>query len=256
VPDRYQPSTYGDRFADVYDDWYDPAPDESDDRGDAETDEAVALLAELAGSGPVLELGVGTGRLAIPLAARGVAVTGLDASEAMLGKLAAKPGGTEVATHLGDMAGPLPDGPWSVVVIARNTFFNLTSENDQRRALTEIRRVLGEDGSLVLDAFVPDGSARRSSVEVREVDVDRVLLFVDRHDPERQQAWSSFVELTPEGNRFRPCLIRYATPEQLDAMASDAGLGLVERWAGWGREPFAPDSIRHVSRYAAAPLVR
>ena len=85
--------------------------------------------------------------------------------------------------------------------------------------------------------------------------VDRVLLFVDRHDPERQQAWSSFVELTPEGNRFRPCLIRYATPEQLDAMAADAGLVLADRWSDWRRAPFGPDSTRHVSRYAVAPLV-
>jgi SAM-dependent methyltransferase len=244
VPDSdYGSSTYGDRFADVYDDWY--------GGDDQDTAAAVDRLAELAGDGPVLELGVGTGRLAVPLAARGIAVTGVDASEAMLERLASKPG--NVTTHVGDMAGPLPDGPWSLVVVARNTFFNLTSEEAQRAALAEVRRVLAPEGSLVIEAFVPDGSKQRSSVEVREVDVDRVLLFVDRHDPERQQAWSSFVELTPEGNRFRPCLIRYATPDQLDEMAADAGLTLAERSSDWRRGPFGPDSVRHVSRYSAGP---
>jgi hypothetical protein len=173
----------------------------------------------------------------------------------MLDRLAAKPGGGDVTTRLGDMAGPLPDGPWSLVVVARNTFFNLTSEVAQRAALGEIRRVLAPHGSLVIDAFVPDRSGHRSSVEVREVEVDRVLLFVDRHDPDQQKAWSSFVELTPGGNRFRPCVIRYATPPQLDEMASDAGLTLGDRWADWNRNPFATDSARHVSRYEVAPLV-
>jgi SAM-dependent methyltransferase len=246
----YTASTYGDRFADVYDDWYGAGDDAEDD-----TDAAVDRLAALAGDGPVLELGVGTGRLAVPLAARGIPVTGLDASEAMLERLAAKTGGERVSTHHGDMVGPLPDGPWSLVVVARNTFFNITSEESQRAALREISRVLAPGGSLVVDAFVPDRSGRTSSVEVRDVGVDRVLLFVDRHDPERQQAWSSFVEMTPEGNRFRPCVIRYATPDQLDEMAADAGLTLGDRWAEWNGTMFSTDSTRHVSRYEVVPPV-
>jgi len=173
----------------------------------------------------------------------------------MLERLTAKPGGARVVPHHGDMAGPLPDGPWSLVVVARNTFFNITSEEEQRAALGEIHRVLAPGGSLVVDAFVPDRSGRTSSVEVRDVGVDRVLLFVDRHDPERQLAWSSFVEMTPEGNRFRPCVIRYATPDQLDEMAADAGLTLRDRWAEWNGTSFSTDSARHVSRYGGVPLV-
>lgn len=239
----YDDATYGDRFADVYDDWYDDA---------VGTAQAVEVLTALAGAGPVLELGVGTGRLALPLAARGLRVTGIDGSAEMLAALAAKPGGGDIEVVVGDMAGPLPDGPWPLVVVARNTIFNLTSEDAQRRCLAEVARTLSPDGRLVIEAFVPDDTRERSSVEVREVDVDRVVLFVDRHDADTQQSWSSFVELTPSGNRFRPCHIRYASPEQLDAMAAGVGLVLVGRWSSWDRAPFDDDSPTHVSSYRPA----
>jgi len=244
----YDAATYGDRFADVYDDWY-AAPEETE-----RAVECIARLAEQGGSGPVLELGVGTGRLALPLAARGIAVTGLDSSASMLERLAAKPGGDRVRTIESDMAGPLPDGPWSVVVVARNTLFNLTTEHAQRECLREIARVLAPSGTLVVEAFVPDGSRQRSSVEAREVGLDRVVLFVDRHDPDTQQVWSSFVELTPEGNRFRPCHLRYATPAQLDELAVASGLVLVERWSGWTGKPFDDESPTQVSLYRRAPM--
>ncbi len=236
----YDAGTYGDRFADVYDEWY---------GADTDTDACVETLADLAAGGPVLELGVGTGRLALPLAHRGLDVTGVDASKAMLAALAAKPGAEGVRTVEADMAGPLPDGPWALVVVARNTLFNLTTEAAQRRCLAEVARVLGAAGGLVVEGFVPDDTRERSSVEVREVGADRVVLLVDRHDPDTQQAWSSFVEMTPTGNRFRPCHIRYASPDQLDAMATAAGLALADRWSGWGRRPFDADSPAHVSLY-------
>lgn len=242
----YDDATYGDRFVDVYDDWYDSDPATGD------TEQAVVALTALAGEGPVLELGVGTGRLAIPLAAAGIAVTGLDGSAAMLEALAAKPGGERVSATVGDMAGPLPDGPWTVTFVARNTFFNLTTEAAQQACLREVARTLAADGLFVIEAFVPDGSRQRSSVQVREVGLDRVVLFVDRHDPDTQQAWSSFVEMTPTGNVFRPCHVRYCTPTQLDAMALTAGLEPVERWATWAGEPFGDDSPTHVSLYRVA----
>lgn len=243
----YDGATYGDRFADVYDDWYGTGP---------ETGPAVAFLAALAervGAGRVLELGVGTGRLAVPLALGGLPVTGVDASQAMLERLAAKEGGDLVEGVLGDMAGPLPDGPYVLVLIARNTFFNLTSDETQRRCLAEVCRVLAPDGRLVIEAFVPDeGSETRSSVEVRDITADRVLLFVNRHEPATQEAWSSFVELTPEGNTFRPCHLLYRRPDQLDAMAASAGLSLDERWSGWNGDAFDDDdSPSHVSIYRA-----
>lgn len=253
----YDAATYGDRFADVYDDWYDDPP---------VTDACVVALAALArtaaaadprarASEPrVLELGVGTGRLALPLAAAGVAVTGIDASAAMLDRLAAKPGAAGVTAVVGDMAGPLPDGPFDLVVVARNTFFNLTTEAAQRSCLAEVARVLGPDGRFVVEAFVPtDDEAPTSSVEVRHITADRVLLFVDRHDPGAGEAWSSFVDISADGIRLRPCHVRYLRPTELDALATAAGLTLVERWEDWAGTPFDDEtSTHHVSTYHRA----
>ncbi len=244
----YDAATYGDRFADVYDDWYDDPP---------ATGATVAALVDRARAAAgddrtpaVLELGVGTGRLALPLAAAGLAVTGLDASTAMLDQLAAKAGGPAVATVVGDMAGPLPDGPFDLVVVARNTFFNLTTEEAQRACLAEVARVLAPDGRLVVEAFVPtDDDAPTSSVEVRKITADRVLLFVDRHDPDRGEAWSSFVDISPDGIRLRPCHVRYLRPAALDALAAACGLALAERVEDWAGAPFDDDSPTHVSAY-------
>ncbi|MBI2709297.1 MAG: class I SAM-dependent methyltransferase [Actinobacteria bacterium] len=242
----YDASTYGERFADVYDDWYaDPAG----------TEAAAARLAVLAAGRPVLELGVGTGRLAVPLARSGATVSGVDASPAMLERLTAtaRRAGATVTTHLGDMAGPLPAGPFGLVFVARNTFFNLTSDEAQARCLAEVARVLAPGGVFVVEAFVPEASVERSSaVEVRDITADRVVLFVDRHDPRTQDAWSSYVEITPAGVRLRPTHIRYRTPAQLDAMAAAAGLALSDRWADWDASPFGDDSTSHVSLYRRA----
>ncbi|HEU5153083.1 MAG TPA: class I SAM-dependent methyltransferase [Iamia sp.] len=246
----YDAATYGDRFADVYDDWYDDPP---------ATDATVAALVARARAAAgdrtpaVLELGVGTGRLALPLAAAGLAVTGVDASTAMLDRLAGKPGGHAVTAVVGDMAGPLPDGPFDLVVVARNTFFNLTTEAAQRACLTDVARVLAPGGRLVVEAFVPtDDDAPTSSVEVRTITADRVLLFVDRHDPATGEAWSSFVDISADGIRLRPCHVRYLRPADLDALAERCGLVLDERVEGWDGAAFDDDSPHHVSAYRRA----
>lgn len=245
--DGYDAATYGDRFADVYDDWYDDP---------AATRAAVGRLAEVAadaseaGAPSVLELGVGTGRLALPLAEAGLAVTGLDASAAMLGRLAGKPGSEAVATVVGDMAGPLPDGPFDLVLVARNTLFNLTTEADQRACLAEVVRVLAPTGRLVVEAFVPaDEEGPTSSVEVRSISADRVLLFVDRHDSTAGESWSSFVDIRADGVHFRPCHVRYLRPAQLDDLASGVGLDLEARHGDWSGAPFDEASSQHVSVY-------
>lgn len=245
----YDAATYGDRFADVYDDWYDE-PEVTSSAVAA----VAALAAEVTSRGArLLELGVGTGRLALPLAAAGLSVTGLDASTEMLDRLRAKPGGDGVRLATGDMAGPLPDGPFDVALVARNTFFNLTTEGAQRACLAEVARVLTGGGRFIVEAFVPgDEPGPTSSVEVRAIAADRVLLFVDRHDPVAGEAWSSFVDITPDGVRFRPCHVRYLRLDVLDAMADDAGLVLDRRWADWSGRAFDDDSAHHVSVFRRA----
>ncbi len=243
--DGYGAASYGDGMADVYDVWY-------RDLGDVEG--AVATLADLAGAGPVLELGVGSGRLALPLAATGLEVHGVDASEAMVDLLRAKPGGDRIPVTLGDMA-DVPTGTtrFSLAFVAYNTFFNLTSEDAQRRCLRGVRASLRPGGRFVLEAFVPAPDAPTSSVGVRTVALDHVVLEVTRHDRAAQAVVGQHVELREEGTRLRPWMIRYATPAQLDAMAADAGLVLDARWSDWRRTPFTDDSSTHVSVYATAP---
>lgn len=234
------PADYGDAMADVYDDWY----------AFADTDATVTRLAGLAGGGPVLELGVGTGRLALPLAALGLEVHGLDGSARMLERLRAKPGSERLHLHEGDMAGPLPLGPFRLVVVAVNTLFNLPSAADQQRAFTAVAGVLAPGGVFVVEAFVPADGGPRSSVTVRSVGPDHVVLFASTSDPVAQTATGHFVELRDgEPVRLRPSFVRYAGPGELDAMAAAAGLVLAERHAGWSGQAFDADSAEHVSVY-------
>jgi SAM-dependent methyltransferase len=241
----YDESTYGDGFADVYDEWYSDLTD---------TEATVARLAELAGDGPVLELGVGTGRVAIALAqATTAAVVGIDASEAMLARLAAKPGGDRVTTVLGNMGGrALPPGPFSLVYVTYNTFFSLLTETAQLECFSAVASRLAPGGRFVIEAFVPEDPPRRgSTVELRSMSAGAVVLSVSVSDPFEQRAEGHFVELVDGATvRLRPWAIRYSTPAQLDAMAAAAGLTLESRCAGWHDEHFDESSSHHVSTYA------
>ena len=242
--DGYDETTYGDAFSDVYDDWYATISDV------ATTTET---LLELAGGGAVLELGVGTGRLAVPLAVagqeHGVTVAGLDSSQAMLDRLAERDPGALVAQHLGNMAGPLPGGPYRLVVVAYNTLFNLASHDLQADCFREVAAVLERGGRFVVEAFVPDGSATRSSdVSVRSLTADRVVLSVSLQDPDRQTAEGQFVEFTEAGGvRLRPWSIRYSSPAELDGMADAAGFDIEHRWTSFDRTAFDEDADRHVT---------
>lgn len=251
----YHDASYGDAFADVYDEWYDGAPELGD------TDTIVRTLAELAGhggvrgSGPrVLELGVGTGRLAIPLAAALAdraegEVHGLDSSAAMLDRLAAKPGAAAVQRHLGDMVDGLPDGPFTLVFAAYNTFFNLLSGQRQQESFLAVASRLAPGGRFVVEAFVPaEEAVAAREVEVKSVTADRVVLSVSITDPTRQVAEGQYVEFTEAGGvRLRPWSVRWCTPAQLDEMAAAAGLRLEHRWEDFARHPFGPDSVRQVA---------
>jgi SAM-dependent methyltransferase len=237
----FDPSAYGEAIADVYDDWY---GDVSDVAG------TVAAVADLARGGPVLELGVGTGRLALPLAATGIEVHGIDASPAMVERLRAKPGGAELPVVVGDFAGPLPEVPggFALVLVAFNTFLNLVAPDAQERCLRQVAAVLRPGGALVLEAFVPGDAEVTSGVDVRSVGTDEVVLSVFRH--EGPNVIGSLVSLTPEGGvRLRPWSIRPRRPDELDELAAAAGLTLESRHAGWRGEPFTEFADRHVTVY-------
>ena len=237
----YDGSSYGDGMADVYDEWY-AAP--------ADTDACVATLARLADGGPILELGAGTGRLAIPLARLGLEVHALDGSADMLRRLAEKPGGSDVHCHVGDMAGALPDGLFRLVFVAVNTFFGVLDENAQRCAMQSIADRLPAGGRFVMEAFVPDAQQDGDRIEVRDLAADRVVLSISRTDASAQQAIGQFVELRDgQPVRLRPWAIRWATVEQLDDMAGRAGLAVEARWATWNGTEFDSDSVNHVTVY-------
>ena len=251
---EYGPETYGERIADVYDEWHAARPG----LDAAGTDRAVAALAALAaegGGGRVLELGVGTGRLALPLAATGLDVSGIDASPAMVERLSAKPGGDRVAVTIGDFADVGVDGPFSLVFVAFNTFFALASQDDQVRCVANVAARLGDGGLFVVEGFVPDLARYRTtgrSVGVVSVDLDRVVLDVSVHDPVAQTVEASHVVVTEAGTRLQPVRLRYAWPAELDLMARLAGLRRRDRWAGWGREPFTAAAASAVSVYERA----
>lgn len=248
--DGYTPSTYGDRFADVYDDWY-------HDVSDAEATVAhIAALASTRG-GRVLELGAGSGRLAIPLARQGLEVWAVDSSAAMLDRLRDKPGGDRVHAVVDDMATlaapALPTHGFDVVLCAFNTLFNLTETAAQQRCLRRVAERLAPGGRLVVEAFVPPPGDERDAavgaVEPRHIGLDEVVLTVSRIDPASRTVTGQHVQITEAGVRLRPWMLHYASPDELDALAAGAGLALVDRHAGWRDEPFTPEADTHVSEY-------
>jgi SAM-dependent methyltransferase len=241
--DGYTDSSYGDAFADVYDDWY---------CGISDVDATVDLLVEIAGAHatlPILELGVGTGRLAIPLARRGLPVIGIDTSEAMLARLAVNDPDGMVRAVLGDMVDDQPAGPLAMVFVAYNTFFNLLTTSRQQACMASAAERLTPGGTFVIEAFVPEPHPG-SSVSVRAMTADSVVLSVTAHDDSTQTAQGQFIEFSEAGGvRMRPWAIHYATVAQLDVMAAAAGFELAQRWEDAARAPFLTDSPRHVSVY-------
>jgi SAM-dependent methyltransferase len=235
------PAFYGDRWAGVYDEHHtemDPAP-------------AVEFLAGLAGGGRVLELAIGTGRVALPLAGRGIAVEGIDASAAMVERLRAKPGGELVRVIIGDMAQVPANGPFSLVYLVFNTLFGLLSQARQAECFGNVARVLGPDGVFVIECFVPDLTRfdRGQRVQARAVTEDSAILEVSHHDRAQQRITTQMITFDGHGTHLRPVALRYSWPSELDLMAQQAGLRLRERYSDWDRRPFDSSSQGHVSVY-------
>lgn len=239
----YEASTYGERIADVYDNW---------PLRPRDAEQAADTLAALAGSGPILELGIGTGRIALPLLERGCRVHGIDASPAMVGRLGAKPGGDRIPVTIGDFADMAVEGRFSVIFVAYNTFFGLPSQEAQIRCFAGVAEHLDEDGAFVVEAFVPDLARfdRGQRLGAFQVGPGDVYLEASVHEPVAQRVHSQQIHIREDGIRLYPVQIRYAWPSELDLMARLAGLRLRERWADWRREPFGPGSGAHVSVYA------
>ena len=213
---------------------------------------AVAFLAHLAGPGPALELAIGTGRIALPLAARGIRVDGIDLSPAMLAQLRTKPGGAQLSVTLGDFAEVPVPGTYRVIFVVWNTLFNLLTQDDQVRCFENVAAHLTDDGAFVVEAFMPAFLYRlrnQQYVEAEAIAVDEVRLDVLRHDAATQMLEESHVSLSPAGVRLNPVVQRYAWPSELDLMARIAGLRLQGRWGGWDCSPFTSSSSMHVSVY-------
>lgn len=238
----YGIDSYGEGIAEVYDDWY------------AAYDERIIdLLSELARGGRALELGIGTGRIALPLRERGVEVQGIDASQSMLSKLESKPGGADIPVSIGDFSKVEAGGQFDLIYIVFNTFFALLTQEDQVACFRNAAAHLKPGGTFLLEVFVPDLQRFEAGQTLRVISLNEglVRLEASQVDPASQQVTTHHIALTEGGTRFYPLKIRYAWPSELDLMAQLAGLTLKERWSGWDRKPFNADSTSHISLYAS-----
>jgi SAM-dependent methyltransferase len=210
-------------------------------------DPVVDLLAELAGSGRALELGVGTGRIALPLSLRGVPVHGIELSRAMTARLRAKPGGDAIDVTIGDFATTTVDGTFTVAYLVFNTIMNLTSQAAQVACFRNVAAHLDAGGCFVVEVTVPDLQRLPLGETIRPFHVSEHRWGFDEYDVAAQGLTSHHLWI--DGGTLEQVSVpfRYAWPAELDLMAELAGLRLRDRWSGWNREPFTSDSREHVS---------
>ncbi len=241
--DTYDEGTYGERIAEIYDQLY-PEIDDS----------AIDLLQELAAGGPALELGVGTGRVAIPLQSRGLEVSGIDASQAMIAELRAKPGGRTIKVFETSFAEFSLGAKFSLVYVVFNTLYALLTQEEQLSCLGAVAAHLMPKGRFLVEAFVPDlcRYKRHQNLSVVHLENERLQLDASQLDPVAQQVTSQHILLSDEGIKLYPVKLRYIWPAELDLMAQIAGLKLVNRWGDWDRRAFTPECGRHISIYTRA----
>ncbi|WP_108921335.1 class I SAM-dependent DNA methyltransferase [Mycobacterium montefiorense] len=221
---------------------YDTDVSEMFDEGVVEP--TVDFLGQLAGGGRALEFGVGTGRVAVPLVARGVEVHGIDMSAAMVARLRIKPGGVAVGTTIGDFATAGAPGEFSLVYLVFNTISNLTTQDAQVACFNNAARHLKPGGSFVIEVGVPALRLLPPGQQAVPFAVENDRWAYDWYDCATQAMSSNYVR---QDGRFRSIPFRYVWPAELDLMARIAGLTLTQRWADWQRRPFEHESTRHVS---------
>lgn len=242
---EYETTTYGELNAGRYDAMY-------QELMETETRDSVETLAELAGGGKVLELAIGTGRVALPLAARGLSVHGIEASEAMVAKLREKPGGSAIPVEIGDMAEVRLNETFDLIYLVFNTIFNLTTQEAQVRCFHNAARHLNAGGVFVVETVVPDLSGYVDGQRMKGswARMDSAWFEIAIHDPVVQTVAFQRIVISEEGTQMVPHFMRYAWPSELDLMAQLAGLDRRERWAWWDRSPFTAGSKSHVTVYA------
>jgi SAM-dependent methyltransferase len=245
----HDPSLYGERIADIYDTLHPRPPDAA---------AAADFLAALAPGGRALELGIGTGRVALPLAERGLLVHGIDASAAMLDRLAAKPGAGALRACLGDFTDLSREGSFDLVYVVLSTFFMLPTQEAQIRCFAEVAAHLSPGGTFVIQVFQSglDALIRREALQVSVVTEDRVTLEAGRHDALEQTIVMQRVVITTGGVRLYPLTLRYARAPELDLMARLAGLRVRSRVGDWDGRGFTVDSPWNLTVYEQDPPAR
>lgn len=233
--------SFGELNAEGYDEKHDPGT----------TEEAVRLISSLAAGGSILELAIGTGRIALPLAALGHKVSGIEGSDKMVDLLRAKPGAQGIEVAIGDFADVGLPGPFDHVCLVFNTLFNLKSQEDQIRCFANVAKRLTPGGTFLVETFVPDQTqfTGHQMVRTKSVDMSSAWIEAATHDPVAQVISYQRITITEQGVRLVPLPMRYAWPAEIDLMARLAGLDLAHRWGGWHRQAFTADSRMHVSVY-------
>ena len=213
----------------------------------AVVDPAVDFLADLAGHGAALELGIGTGRIAVPLAQRGIRVHGIDLSAAMVARLRAKPGAEQIGVTIGDFATTSVEGRFSVAYLVFNTIMNLTTQDGQVACFQNVAAHLQPGGCFVIEVGVPGLQRLPPGETVRAFNVSATRLGFDEYDVASQGLTSHHYSVVDGNLEVASVPFRYVWPSELDLMARLAGMTLRERWSGWKREPFTSDSLKHIS---------
>jgi SAM-dependent methyltransferase len=237
----FGPETFGELNAEDYDLLHNPGT----------TEAAVDLLAEFALPGRTLELAIGTGRVALPLAKRGCRIEGIEASPDMVAKLREKPGGADIPVTLGDMAVVKAEGEFDFIFLIFNTLFNLTSQAAQVACFRNAASMLAPGGAFLIEAFVPDLTQFHDhrGMKPRHVGFSSMALEASIHDPTTQRIDYQVLRITKNGFQLTPLPMRYAWPQETDLMAELAGLSLENRWGGWDKNAFTADSRMHISVY-------
>jgi SAM-dependent methyltransferase len=240
--DGYFPERVAATYDDSADGMFDPAF----------TDTVAEVLAGLAGGGRALEFGIGTGRIALPLARRGVEVHGIDLSRAMVARLRAKPGGETIPVAIGDFATTAMDGTFALAYLVFNTIENLTSQDAQVACFRNAAAHLAPGGCFVIEVGVPELRRLPPGQNVLPWQVTPTHWAFDLYDTATQAMSSNYITVTGGRGEYRSIPFRYVWPSELDLMARLAGMRLRDRWEDWNRAPFTGDSRQHVSVWEKA----